>query len=199
LANKTPKTAIMKRLDLVQLTIIIVGIFSVFFMISHIPPFLIYLFRWFGDGLRGGYLMEGFIGNIIMLSCYSLTAIYAIKNSKQLAGWICDKANLHADINFSLDKTAVLFVLFTGLGVYGLIQILPQLLTDTYHYIKNRNSFAGSLEITYDPKSLDIAVQAIKLLLFFTLVYYANVFSDFLSAKIKNIEPADEINDKTAA
>gem|GEM_PF-2935443 len=189
----------MKRLDLVQLTIIIVGIFSVFFMISHIPPFLIYLFRWFGDGLRGGYLMEGFIGNIIMLSCYSLTAIYAIKNSKQLAGWICDKANLHADINFSLDKTAVLFVLFTGLGVYGLIQILPQLLTDTYHYIKNRNSFAGSLEITYDPKSLDIAVQAIKLLLFFTLVYYANVFSDFLSAKIKNIEPADEINDKTAA
>lgn len=54
------------------------------------------------------------------------------------------------------------------------------------------------MELTYDPKGSDIAIQAISILLFFTLVYYANVFSDFLSAKIKNTEPADEINNKTA-
>jgi uncharacterized membrane protein YeaQ/YmgE (transglycosylase-associated protein family) len=188
----------MKRLDLVQLTIIIVGIISAFSLIGVIPAFFIYLFRWFSDGLSGGYLMEAFIGNIILVSCYSIAAIYAIKNSKQLARWVCDKANLHADINFSLDKTAVLFVLFTGLGVYGLIKTLPQFLTDTYQYIKNHNRFGGNLELTYDPKSSDIAMQAISILLFFTLVYYANVFSDFLSAKIKNTEPADEINNKTA-
>jgi hypothetical protein len=187
----------MKRLDLVQLTIIIVGILSAFYMISLIPAFLYYLFSWFSDGLRGGYLLEAFIENILLISIYSITAIYAIKNSKHLAGWICDKTNLHADINFSLDKTAVLFVLFIGLGVYGLIKTLPLFLTNTYHYIKNRNSFAGSSELNYDVKGSDIAVQVISILLFFTLVYYANIFSDFLSAKIKNTEPADAINNKT--
>jgi hypothetical protein len=189
----------MKRLDLVQLAIIIVGVFSAFFMISLVPAFLFYLFSWFSDGLRGGYLMESFIENIILISIYLIVAIYAIKNSRHFAGWICNKANLHSDINISLNKTELLFVLFTGLGVYGLVKTLPLFLTNTYHYIKNSNRFSGSAELTYDVKGSDIAVQVITLLLFFALVYYANVFADFLSAKINNTEPEDDIDNQTAA
>lgn len=188
----------MKRLDLVQLTIIIVGIFSAFFMIGLVPAFLFYLFSWFSDGLRGGYLMQAFIENIILVSIYLIAAIYCIKHAKQFAGWICDKANLHSDINLSLDKTELLFVLFTGLGVYGLIKTLPLFLINIYGYIKNSNRLASGAELTAVIPGSDIAVQAISILLFFSLVYYANVFSDFLSAKIRNTEPDDDINNKTA-
>lgn len=185
----------MKRLDLVQLTIIIVGIFSGFYLIGLIPKFLFYLFSWFSDGLRGGYLMGEFIENILLVSFYLLVSIYAIKNSKHFAEWICNKANLTADINFALDTRELLFTLFIGLGIYGLIKNLSGFLVLSYRYVRSKNSFEGVHEIS-DTMGYDIATYFISVLLFFTLVYYANVFADFAAAKIKNIEPVDAIAEK---
>ena len=187
----------MKRLDLVQLTIIIVGLFSAFFFINLVPGFLMYLFTWFGEGLRGGYMMEAFIGNILLLSMYLIVAIYAIKHSKHFAERICNNANLNADINFSLNKTELLYVLFTGLGVYGLIKNLPTLIVNGFNHIKNSNSSSLFEDNVTKTEKGDIAIQLITVLLFFILVYYAKVFADFFAAKINNTEPVDEIDNRT--
>jgi hypothetical protein len=186
----------MKRLDLMQLTIIIVGIFSGFYLTGLLPKFLFFLFSWLSDGLRGGYLLGEFIENILLVSFYLLVLIYAIKNSKHFAEWICNKANLTADINFALDTRELLFTLFTGLGIYGLIKNLSVFLVLSYRYIRSKNSFEGVHEIT-DNMGYDIATCFISVLLFFTLVYYAKVFADFAAAKINNTEPVDAIAEKT--
>ena len=46
--------------------------------------------------------MEELIITILLLAIYSIFSIYCIRNSKQLAGWITDKANLHGEINLKL-------------------------------------------------------------------------------------------------
>jgi hypothetical protein len=187
----------MKRLDLVQLIIIIVGIFSGFYLMGLIPKFLFYLFSWLSNGLRGGYLLGEFIENILLVSFYSLVSIYAIKNSKHIAEWVCNKANLTADINFALDTGELLFTLFIGLGIYGLIKNLSSFLLMSHSYIKSKNSFEGAYEI-FNNMGYDIVTYFISLLLFFTFLYYAKVFADFAASKINNIEQADAIAEKTA-
>jgi hypothetical protein len=186
----------MKRLDLVQLTIIIVGIFSGFYLIGLLPQFLFYLFSWLSDGLRGGYLLGAFIENILSVSFYLLVSIYGIKNSKHFAEWVCNKASLNADINFALDKAELLFALFLGLGVYGLIKNLPPLLVNGYNFIKSNNSFTTETEMTTTAGS-SVAIQFVTVFLFTVLIYYAKVFADFAASKINNIEPVDAIAEKT--
>jgi len=187
----------MKRLDLVQLTIIVVGLFSGFFFISYIPQLLLYIITWFDEGLSGGYYLQSLIQIIMTMALYFITAMYSIRRSKQLAEWICRNGQLHADVNFALNKTELLFVLFTGLGIYGLIKSLPLLLVNGYSKIKAGNS----LNIAEDGKvatASEIMLEVITVLLFFTLVYYAKVFADFFAAKINNTEPEDLIDNPTA-
>lgn len=186
----------MKRLDLVQLTIIIVGIFSGFYFILSLPQFLIYLFSWFSEGLTGGTYMMTLVWNIVVSGAYLLSAIYCIKKSKHFAEWICRNGDLNADINFALDKSEILFVLFTGLGIYGLITRLPTFVTEGVNYIKGRNS-SGLFDNEKIASSSNLIIQVITLSLFFILVYYAKVFSDFLAPQINNPEPEDTIASKT--
>ncbi len=186
----------MKRLDLVQLTIIIVGIFSAFYIVGLLPQFLFYFFSWFSQGLSGGYILNAFIENILLISMYLIFAIYAIKNSKHLAEWICNKANLHADINFAINTRELLFTVFVGLGVYGLVKELAAFLMMSFRYIRARNSFVEDTVSSPD-MDFDLTVRFISICLFFTLVYYAKVFADFLAGKINNVEPADVIEEKT--
>ena len=186
----------MRRLDLVQLTIIIAGIISAFFCLRLSAQFLVYFFSWFSDGLRGGYMMESFIQNIILLALYLLFSMLAIKNSKNLAEWISTKANLNTDINFALDRSALLFALFLGLGIYGLIEQLPLLFTDVYHYMKDSRSLITEFDLKKPQKEL-LIIQSIKVALYLILVIYARVFAEFFAAKIHNPDPADEINKET--
>ncbi len=186
----------MKRLDLVQLTIIIIGLFSGFFFINLVPQFIVYMTTWFGDGLRGGYFMESFIENILIMAMYLLIALYAIKNSKHFAEWICNKANLDARVDFSLDKADLLFVLFIGLGLYGLIKNLPPLLVRLFNRIKDNNSFPID-DQSHPFSTSEMVSQSLIVLCFFVLVYYAKTFSDFFAGKINNVEPEDEITTNT--
>ena len=183
----------MKRLDLVQLTFIIIGIIAGFFCLRLIAPFLLYFFSWFSEGLKGGYFLEAFIQNIIMIAVYLIFSIYLIKNSKQLAEWISNKASLDSDINLSLNKTELIFALFLGLGIFGLIDELASLIPDLYTYIKENNNVDIGPYIK-KPRTVMVATESIKVALFLILIIYAKTFADYFSSRINNIEPEDEIN-----
>ena len=185
----------MKRLDLVQLTIVIVAIISTYFGLQLIPQFLFYVFTWFSEGLSGGYYMQLFIGTIINLSVYLIVIIYGIRQSKQLAGFICNKANINGEINLSLNKFDLLYAVFIALGIAGLIKQLPGLLKDIVVYTKSSNdSLLSVYEGPRIVKKSDLAEESISVALYFILLVYAKTFSEFLSARIKNTEPEDEIN-----
>ena len=186
----------MKRLDLVQLCIIIAGIFSVFYFIELIPSFIYYMLSWLSDGLSGGYMMRGFIQNILLLTAYLLFALFTIRSSKQLAEWISNKANLHAEINFALGARELLYALFIILGTYGLIKSIPSLLADSFDYFKDNSHSLLELQMP-KPNKGQLFIQFAKTGLYFVLMVYANVFSQFFADKIKNTEPPDEIVPKT--
>ncbi len=190
----------MKRLDVVQLTIIIVGMLIGYHILTLLPQFIFIFLGWFNDGLRGGFLLENFIFSTLQIAFYLVATIICLRKSKYFANWICHNANLNTIINFALNKTELLFLLFAGIGVYGLVKNLPVLLVNLFYKIKGGNYLDGAS--AFDPgKSFttgDIAIQFLTVLLFFTLVYYANVFADAISKKINNTEPDDDINNKTA-
>jgi len=187
----------MKRLDLVQLAFIIAGICSVFFSLDLIPTFLYYLFLWFTDGLTGGYVMNELIITILLLAVYLIFSIYCIRNSKQLAGWIADKANLHGEINVKLGTKDLLFTFFTILAVYGLIRDLPWLFSDTYNYVRAFNTNAEEGIVPANKNKGNLFIQYCSVGLFVVLLIYAKIFAEFLAARIKNPEPPDEIMNKT--
>lgn len=181
----------MKRLDLVQLTFIIVGVISLYFCLGLLPQFIYYMIGWFGDGARGSYVMEFLIESILMVAFYLIFSIYIIKNSKRLAESLCSKANLHGEIDLSLNKTEILYVVFIGIGIYGLIQNVPPMIKNIYQYFQGKNEM---LEMEMKrPQKIDLLVQAMSIGLFFTLFYYARVFAEFAASKINNVEPPDEI------
>ncbi|HMC98667.1 MAG TPA: hypothetical protein VKH37_00890, partial [Ferruginibacter sp.] len=112
----------MKRLDLVQLCIILVGICTVYLFLEMLPMFFSYLYSWFTEGLKGGFYMEQFIIKTLMSAGYLIFSILCIGNSKQLAHWVANKASLEADINFNINKTELLFAAFVVIAIYGLIR-----------------------------------------------------------------------------
>lgn len=187
----------MKRLDLVQLTFIIAGICSAFFSLDLIPTFFYYLFIWITDGLAGGYIMDELIITILLLAVYLIFSIYSIRNSKQLANWISNKANLHGEINIKLDTKNVLFAFFTGLAIYALIRDLPWLFSDIYNYIKALKSAPDEYIVPATRNKGDLITKICKVGLMIILMIYANVFAEFFASRIKNPEPPDEIMEKT--
>jgi hypothetical protein len=181
----------MKRTDTVQLAIIIVALFIGYVFLNAVPTILLSLFGWINSGMRGGEAMEFFFGTFSIYFFYFFTAFFSLRYSKQIAHWVCNKADFSADINFSINKTDLLYVLFIGLGIYGLIQSVPALLVTAFDKIKSNNSFMPPDAGTFT--TANIVIKVITLLLYFSLVYYAGTFADFFSGKIKNKEPEDEI------
>ena len=185
----------MKRFDLVQVAIIIAGIYSGFSCITLLPGFFYYLLTWFSDGLAGGFMMRYFIQSTLLLIVYLLFALISIRNSKQIAEWLNDKTGLGGDINFSLDVRQLLFALFVAFGVYGLIWNLPQLVADTYNYFKVERS-SGYEPVPSTINKNQLFNQLGRIALFFGLIVYANVFSQFFAAKMRKSEPSAEAGDK---
>lgn len=188
----------MKRTDLVQLAIIIVGIFMSYAFVIAVPSLLFAIYNWFENGLSGGAYMDTFFGTFILYGFYFLAAVLSITKSKKFAKWLCTKANFNGEITFPLSKNDLLFVLFTGMGIYGIIQHLPKFLVNVFNKIKSSN--ISMLEETQTVISSSFLItELLSLLLFFTLLYYARIFSDYLSAKINNPDPVDEIGESKTA
>jgi hypothetical protein len=188
----------MKRLDVVQLAIIIVGLFIAFIFVSAVPTLLFSIITWFNSGLSGGSLMQAFLSTFIIYTFYFIAAAFCIKQSKALAAWICNKADFTADVNLAIDKKGLLYVLFIGMGIYGLVQHFPKLIVTAFVKIRSSNSFMPA-DPGDETSSSGILLQVMTVLLYFALVYYANVFADFFADKISNQEPEDEITENPTA
>jgi len=182
----------MKRLDVIQLAIILAGIISALFFVQEIPSFVIFTYRWFGEGLSGGYYMQEFIINIINLATYLIIAIYAIKHSKVWAEKLCDKTNFNGDIHFALNKTELIAAIFTGIGVYGLIKVIPLLLSEVYGLTNKAETRSEDLVSLKKYVGINIGY----VILYIIVLVYAQVFADYLSKKINNTEPPDAIDIK---
>lgn len=188
----------MKRTDLVQLAIIIVGIFISYTFLSAIPTLVFSIYNWFETGLSGGSYMDTFVTTFFLYGFYFLAGVLSITKSKPLAVWLCNKANFTGEISFPLSKNDLLFVLFCGLGINGLIQHLPKLLVYGFNKIKNTNTSILD-EPTGTVSTSFLVTEFLTSLLFFALLYYARVFADYLSAKINNPDPVDEIAENKTA
>lgn len=185
----------MKKLDLIQLTLVIIGILIFYNSITYLVQFISYFLLWITQGLSGGYYLDSFIQVIIFLAAYLIAGIYLIKQSKPLSAFVCKKAELSSDINLAIDRNDLLFTFFILLGIYGLITSLPVLLRDSYLYFKAPDTFAQndqSVSIT----GSGLFVKVFTVGLYFVLVYYAKVFANYLSCKINNGEPDDLIASK---
>ncbi len=188
----------MRRLDVIQLAIIIVGIFVLYKFFTGVPNVLFSLLTWANNGLRGGEILEAFLGTFVLYSFYFAAAFICIKKSKYLANWICDKGDFSAAINLAIDKSTMLHIVFVAIGVYGIIENLPELLVTAFTKIKSNNSFM-EMDVKLGFSTEDIIIKLLLVLMYFALVYYASFFATYLAAKINNTEPDEEITENKAA
>ncbi len=184
----------MKKLDVIQLTLIIIGLLVLYNAIPIAIQFLSYGFMWFYEGLKGGDYMFGFIETILFLAFYLIFSIYIINNSKKIASAKINKAQLNSEININLNKTELLYTVFIAIGLYGMIVNLPSFVRDSYFLIKKSNSDLNSIDAERVTASI-LFTKGFTIGLFFILLYYADVFSEFLSKKINNKEEVDSIGD----
>src|SRR5882757_1512188 len=184
----------MKRLDIVQFAIIVVGIVSAALFLQNLPGIIYYISTWLVNGLRGGPFIESFISSILYMAIYLLIAIYAVKNSKQIAEWICNKSNFEGEVNFNLQKSELLFIVLIAMAIYGLIRTIPSLFLNFYNMTKEKQEFDPSqryiMPFERDGLFENVCFVALNII----ILVYANVFAEFLSKKINNIEPPDAIN-----
>lgn len=186
----------MKRVDFVQLVVIIVGLASCLLLLEKVPQFLTMLIGFLKSSAN--YPADILLMLILMIGTYLLFIIYSLKNSKQLAEFICAKASFEAKVDFHINKAELLYAVIIGMGLYGIMKELPALLINSYEYITTSNK--GMLGINFSPISdKKLWIDTIQLLLYFLLIYYAKTFADFFSAKISNTEPEDEITGKEIA
>ncbi len=181
----------MKKTEIVQLAIIVAGIFMAYIFITGIPSVIFALYNWFDGGLRGGSFMENFFSIFFLYGSYFLAAFLCISKSGIMANWICSKSSFDGPVHFPADKNSLLYILFIGMGIYGIAQNLPRLLVTGFNKIREHNSFMPTDDNGAGNTAL--ASQLIMVLLYIALLVYANVFADFFAARINNQEPEDEI------
>src|SRR2546430_10176770 len=104
----------MKKLDLIQVVIIITAIFSGYSALNLLPQLLSYLIYWIMDGLRGGALLEGFTSLFLTFAFYIIIAALVLKNSKRWSDYIANKYDVHNAGAIHSSKHDLLYILFIG-------------------------------------------------------------------------------------
>lgn len=188
----------MKVSDILQLTVIIVGLFVLYTFLNFVPTLLYTIFSWVSEGMSGGYLMETLLSNLFIFGVYFVIALLFIKKSKNIGEWLAPAAGFGSTEIVKVDKATLLFALFVGMGIYGLVQNLPSLIVSGYNKIKSSDLSDSHI----DQQSITgaaLATKAFTICLYFVLLYYANVFAEYLSKKVNNTDPVDEIADTKTA
>lgn len=183
----------MKRLDIIQLAVIITAIVAGFRGILYLPNIALGIYFWIVDGLRATNFFWSLIEQLLSGGLYMVFAALLVKNSNTITYYIIDKSEMSEELKLEQSKNNLLYILFVGMGVYNLLRNIPGLLKSLYNYFTDKVSSHGINDLLNPVQKTDYSYQIIETILFIIVIAYAKQLANYFSDKIVHLEEKDAI------
>lgn len=169
----------MKKIDLVQTTLIVIAVLNAYNALYAII------------GLLAGISMaSGLDGQQALIAQFVLTVIVTggvfliIRYSRQIAAWLLKfdpEGDAEGSARWDVDRRALIFARLIGMGLFMLIESLPNLAEDLFYAFKSK---VGHNAGPFAPKENYLLLELLKAALGALLVYAAPGLTDFIEKSI---------------
>jgi len=170
----------MKKIDLIHTAILIVAILAGYMAIQSIISALSFITFYHGDGLSDqlAYLSIACLGPVI--ACLVL-----IRNGRRLAELMLKdepEGSWEQASYWDLDRRNIILVLFIGIGLYIMIQAIPNLLIDLYQLFVDK--VAAPRFKTHDIDKSTLAIELLRITIGTFLIYASPTLTNFIESTI---------------
>lgn len=174
----------MKKADVLQLTIVLIGIVYGFVAVQYLLSSLYGIFAvFFSDGLGSDGYFPGMISIFALVGLQALCCWLLITRSDKLAAWIYRNSALGNGFKIVSKPNELLHVLLIAIGIYLLLSNLTPLLTTIFDFFKERGS-RGILDLNEDQRPAQWARLILNLVLPFILLMFAKPIADYFAKNI---------------
>ena len=172
----------MKKIDLVHTTILIIALLAGYSAIQYfISLCSLFVFATSG-GMSDGFVQQTIL-SIILIMAQVILAVALVKNGHKYAGLLLKdepEGSWEDAPKWDLDRHGILMVLFIGMGLYTLIQTIPDLLLDFYKIFRDKIRYNTDRPINWDV----VATILLKALTGFSLIYAAPPLANYIEKTI---------------
>ncbi|MBK8521373.1 MAG: hypothetical protein WAT20_04545 [Ferruginibacter sp.] len=174
----------MKKADVLQLTIVLIGIVFGFVAVQYLLSSLYGVFiMLFSDGMGSDGYFPGAISIFALVGLQALCCWLLITKSGKLAAWFYRNSELGNGFKIVSKPNELLHVLLVAIGIYLLLSNLTPLLTTVFDFFKERGS-RGIPDLNEDQRPVQWARLILNLVLPFILLMFAKPIADYFAKNI---------------
>ena len=178
----------MNKPIIIQLSFVIVGVFSFFRALEQLPG-IFTLLLWWNKGIAPEGFFESVFSNILAGGFYLLVGYFFIFKSGAWSEWALKKSQLKGDLERSPSAFEILFSLFVITGVYGLMNQLPYLINILYTGFVEKIGRPGPDFFRNSHVDNSRAMIFLRILSPVLLILYAKNLANYFSKKIISADP----------
>ncbi len=178
----------MKKANVLQLSIVLIGIVFGFVALQYIIGSLWGIFSWI---FSGGYGNDAYYGaTLTIVAAVGLQVICCwllITKSAKITAFLYKKADLETGVKILSNPNDLLHILLLVIGIYMLLDNLTPLLTAVINSFKEKMP-GGVLGVFEDSRPVAWTSLILNILLPLVLLMFARPISDYFSNHLSNEE-----------
>ncbi|WP_157805340.1 hypothetical protein [Confluentibacter citreus] len=182
----------MKKIDLYEIAIKILGLYLIVIILSQLRDLIVYFTVWtqqkdnpelFGNFDQSPTLIATGLG-FVALTILSSILIF---KTKQIAKLICRKNDFEDDITLFAERKTIYEISLVLLGLVTIVLTLP----DFIYKLKNHINFVQANLPTTDYDKAFLMTSGIKIGIGLIAIIYSTEFSNILTKRRKKNEPVE--------
>jgi len=174
----------MKKANVLQLAIVLIGIVFGFLSLQYLLSSLYGIFIWlFASGGRDEYF-SGTLSIFALVGLQALCCWLLITRSEKLAAWFYRHSQLGNEFKITSKPNELLHVLLVVIGIYLLLSNLTPLITTIFDFFKEHSS-RGLYKIE-DEQPAPWARLLLNIILPFILLMFAKPIADYFAKNISD-------------
>jgi hypothetical protein len=173
----------MKKVDLLQTTILIVAILAGYDAVQNLISLLSYMA--YGNDLYRLQSISPIIYNLLMVVLHAIACVILLRNARKYATAILsdeEETSWEAAAEWQLDRRNIIFVLFIGMGLYTLIQAIPYAIDHFLEFFTSKVS-RDPMQPQSARKNL-LLVELLRTTIGGFLIYAAPSLTNYIDKKI---------------
>ena len=193
----------MKRSDVLQLAVILVGMVMGFLTLQYILSSLYAVFLWLFD--NGNAMMSPMLTIFAVAGLQALFCWLLITRSRQIATFIRERSGLKTGMNITSRPNDLLYILLVVLGIYLLLSNLTTLLSAIIESFSRKaaprmfDQFADERPVKWAALLLEVALPLILLIAGRPIAdYFAKNISDEPISIEEEAPPSENTESKEA-
>ena len=174
----------MKKADVLQLTIVLIGIVFGFVAVQYLLSSLYGIFIMvFASGSNSEGYFSGTLSIFALVGLQALCCWLLITRSDKLAAWFYRNSELGNGFKIVTKPNELLHVLLIAIGIYLLLSNLTPLLTVIFDFFKDHSSH-GMLSTMEDERPVQWTRLILNIILPFVLLMFSKPIADYFAKNI---------------